>query len=78
MRAIKEKPVSAGLQEPHRDSNATPDVQELESLVDVENGVIDRRIFWDDAIYKLELEKIFARVWLLWARTPSSCRAAAT
>jgi ethylbenzene dioxygenase alpha subunit len=45
-------------------SNAAFDVKELETLVDVENGLIDRRIFWDDAIYRLELEKIFARCWL--------------
>ena len=45
-------------------SNAAFDVKELESLVDTENGLIDRRIFWDEAIYQLELEKIFARCWL--------------
>ena len=45
-------------------SNATLDVKELETLVDVENGLIDRRIFWDEAIYRLELEKIFARCWI--------------
>src|SRR5580658_7687319 len=49
-------------------SNATPDVKELETLVDVENGSIDRRIFWDEDIYRLELEKIFARCWLFVAR----------
>lgn len=36
----------------------------LKSLVDIEQGVIDRRIFWDEAIYKLELEKIFSKCWL--------------
>ena len=45
-------------------SNASFDVKELESLVDIENGLIDRRIFWDEAIYQRELEKIFARCWL--------------
>lgn len=41
-----------------------PDNDELRSLVDVENGFISRRIFWDDDIYQLELERIFARSWL--------------
>src|SRR3954468_1666012 len=45
-------------------TNATPDVKELESLVDLENGFISRRIFWGDSIYRLELERIFAKCWL--------------
>jgi ethylbenzene dioxygenase subunit alpha len=35
----------------------------LRSMVDIEHGKIDRQIFWDDAIYQLELERIFARCW---------------
>lgn len=41
-----------------------PAAEDLRSLVDAENGTIDRRIFWDEAIYQLELERIFARCWL--------------
>ena len=33
------------------------------SMVDFENGTIERQIFSDDEIYKLELERIFARCW---------------
>ncbi len=36
----------------------------LPSLVDAENGWIDRRIFWDEGIYAVELERIFARCWI--------------
>lgn len=45
-------------------ANATPDIKELESLVDLERGFINRRIFWDESIYQLELERIFAKCWL--------------
>lgn len=40
------------------------DVAKLRSLVDVGNGIIDRSIFWDKDIYRLELDRIFARCWL--------------
>ena len=32
--------------------------------VDAEFGTVDRRIFWDQDIYDLEQERIFARSWL--------------
>src|SRR5688500_19632636 len=37
---------------------------EMLKFVDMKNGVVDRRIFYDADIYQLELEKIFARAWL--------------
>ena len=36
---------------------------DFHTLVDREMGTVDRSIFSDDAIYKLELERIFARGW---------------
>lgn len=33
-------------------------------LVREDGGVQDRRIYWDEEIYQMELEKIFARSWL--------------
>jgi ethylbenzene dioxygenase alpha subunit len=41
-----------------------PSAADLRAMVDVEHGRISRRIFWDDAIYQLELLRIFARCWL--------------
>ena len=37
---------------------------DVDSLVDVKNGMQAKRIFWDEEIYRLELEKIFGRCWL--------------
>jgi len=36
---------------------------DLQALVDSENGLVDRKIFSDEEIYRLELEHIFARAW---------------
>ncbi|HUG36842.1 MAG TPA: Rieske 2Fe-2S domain-containing protein, partial [Candidatus Limnocylindrales bacterium] len=36
----------------------------LDGLVDIDRGVISREIFVNDEIYRQELERIFARVWL--------------
>jgi ethylbenzene dioxygenase alpha subunit len=33
------------------------------SLLDLDRGAVDRRIFWDRDLYELELERIFARCW---------------
>jgi len=41
-----------------------PGPDELRALVDLEHGAIDRRVYWDEAVYRLELERIFARCWL--------------
>jgi len=38
--------------------------EDIRSLIDVENGLIDRRIFGDDELYQLELERVFSRCWL--------------
>jgi ethylbenzene dioxygenase subunit alpha len=56
-REIIGTPVGDALRQP-------PSPDELRSLVDLEKGFINRRIFWDEAIYQLELERIFARAWL--------------
>jgi ethylbenzene dioxygenase subunit alpha len=37
---------------------------ELKALVDLEQGWVSRRIFWDRDIYALELDRIFGRCWL--------------
>src|SRR5215213_2756450 len=37
---------------------------EMPKFVDHERGLVDRRIYHDQAIYDLEMEQIFARAWL--------------
>lgn len=39
--------------------------EQIKQLVSDENGVLDARIYSDDALYQLELERVFARSWLL-------------
>uniref|UniRef100_UPI0035644BE5 aromatic ring-hydroxylating oxygenase subunit alpha n=1 Tax=Immundisolibacter sp. TaxID=1934948 RepID=UPI0035644BE5 len=37
--------------------------QDYSRYMDLKEGWVDRRIFWDEAIYERELEAIFARCW---------------
>ncbi|MBV8138183.1 MAG: Rieske 2Fe-2S domain-containing protein [Deltaproteobacteria bacterium] len=37
---------------------------EIDELVSLERGEVDRRIYSDQAIFELEMERIFARAWL--------------
>ena len=41
--------------------------REASGFVNAKEGLIDRRIFSDEAIYQVELEQIFARAWLFMA-----------
>ena len=45
-------------------SRGFDEVEELKKMIDLKDGRIDRRIFWEDWIYQLELEKLFAKSWL--------------
>ena len=37
--------------------------QELGALVKTDEGLVSRKIFWNEDIYRLELERIFTRCW---------------
>ena len=37
---------------------------DVTGLINTREGWVDRRIFWDQAIYEQELERVFARAWL--------------
>ena len=37
--------------------------EEMRGMVDPETGTVDRRIFAEQDIYEMELERIFARAW---------------
>ena len=39
--------------------------EEIKNLVDQEIGLIDPRIYSDQDLYEIELERVFARSWLL-------------
>jgi nitrite reductase/ring-hydroxylating ferredoxin subunit len=54
------------------------DLQEARSVasnVDLERGVVRRRIFADQAVYEMEVEQIFARCWLYLAHESQLPRA---
>src|SRR6266540_2725452 len=38
---------------------------DIEQLVDLDRGLVSRAIFGDAEVYRLELERIFARCWLM-------------
>jgi len=40
-------------------------IDEIKKLVSDENGTLDARIYNDEALYELELERVFARSWIL-------------
>ncbi|WP_454834440.1 aromatic ring-hydroxylating oxygenase subunit alpha [Pseudomonas lini] len=40
-------------------------VEAIQKLIDVEGGTVDPRIYTDQTIYELEMERVFGRSWLL-------------
>ena len=40
------------------------DISRIQDLISLDEGWLDRRIFWEESIYQLELERLFARAWL--------------
>ncbi len=49
---------------PLRTIESTPSLDNLDRICDMEEGRLSGKVFWDQAIYEQELEKIFARCWL--------------
>jgi 3-phenylpropionate/trans-cinnamate dioxygenase alpha subunit len=42
-----------------------PTPEDIRRLCDMDEGVLSPRVYTDEAIYRLELERIFGRAWLL-------------
>ena len=40
-------------------------IDEIKKLVNDKEGILDARIYSDEDLYQLELERVFARSWLL-------------
>lgn len=45
------------------EAGAAPDKADIRSYFDPASGTLDRRVFADEAVYKLEMQNIFARAW---------------